>query len=105
MCFGKKNICRLQSFLKYVISFKNSYSNSFTLPKTSIKRIVFMIYGKTTHGGLSDRLIGLFSIYCYCIQNNIEFKVYWNYPFKLQDYFQPNYNWLIEKNCPLIKRM
>lgn len=96
--FGKKNICRLQSFLKYVISFKNSYSNSLPIPKTCTKRCVFMIDGKTTHGGLSDRLRGLFSIYYYCKQNDIEFKVYWDYPFKLQDYFQPNYNWYIEKS-------
>ena len=74
--FGKKNICRLQSFLKYIISFKNSYSNSLPIPKTCTKRCVFMIDGKTTHGGLSDRLRGLFSIYYYCKQNDIEFRIH-----------------------------
>ena len=31
-------------------------------------RVVFIIDGKTPHGGLSDRLRGLFSIYYYCKQ-------------------------------------
>ena len=47
---------------------------------------------------MSDRLRGLFSTYYYCVKEGFDFKVYWIYPFKLQDYLVPNkINWLIEK--------
>lgn len=60
------------------------------------KIAIFFIDGKTIHGGLSDRLRGLFSTYYYCLKEGIVFKVFWNYPFNLQDYLQPNkVDWLI----------
>lgn len=61
------------------------------------KIVIFFIDGKTIHGGLSDRLRGLFSTYYYCLKEGIDFKVFWTYPFNLQDYLEPNkVNWLIE---------
>lgn len=95
---GNENVCRLQSRLKYFLSFKNEYKK---LPNTNIiknkKKVIFFIDGKTIHGGLSDRLRGLFSTYYYCLKKKFVFKVFWTYPFNLQDYLEPNkVNWLIE---------
>lgn len=59
--------------------------------------MIFFIDGKTIHGGLSDRLRGLFSVYYYCLKKELDFKVHWIYPFKLEDYLEPNkVNWQID---------
>lgn len=93
---GKENVCRLQSKLKYFLSFRNEYK-TLTNVNGGKKIVIFFIDGKTIHGGLSDRLRGLFSTYYYCLKEGIDFKVFWTYPFNLQDYLEPNkVNWLIE---------
>lgn len=87
------NVAKVQMWVKYLLLFRKDYANRFNGPKT----VVFMIDGKTPHGGLSDRLRGLFSIYYYCKQKGYRFKVAWNYPFRLQDYLKPiNENWIAE---------
>jgi len=61
------------------------------------KEVIFFIDGKTTHGGLSDRLRGLFSVYYYCQKKSYDFKICWTYPFKLQDYLEPaSFNWIVD---------
>lgn len=93
---GKENVCRLQSKLKYFLSFRNEYK-TLTNVNGGGRIVIFFIDGKTIHGGLSDRLRGLFSTYYYCLKEGIDFKVFWTYPFNLQDYLEPNkVNWLIE---------
>ena len=94
---GKENVCRLQSKLKYFLSFRNEYKTLTNVNWGGEKIVIFFIDGKTIHGGLSDRLRGLFSTYYYCLKEGIDFKVFWTYPFNLQDYLEPNkVNWLIE---------
>ena len=94
---GKENVCRLQSKLKYLLSFRNEYKTLTNVNGGGKKIVIFFIDGKTIHGGLSDRLRGLFSTYYYCLKEGIDFKVFWTYPFNLQDYLEPNkVNWLIE---------
>lgn len=93
---GRKNVARLQSWVKYMITFKHIYRDG-PMMSIGIKTVVFIIDGKTPHGGLSDRLRGLFSIYYYCKQKGYHFKIAWNYPFRLQDYLKPaNENWIAE---------
>lgn len=42
----------------------------------------------------------MFSTYYYCLKEGIDFKVFWTYPFNLQDYLEPNkVNWLIEEKA------
>lgn len=90
---GQKNVARLQMWVKYLLLFRKNSTKHFNGSKT----VVFIIDGKTPHGGLSDRLRGLFSVYYYCKQRGYRFKVAWNYPFKLQDYLKPaNENWIAE---------
>lgn len=94
---GKENVCRLQSKLKYFLSFRNEYKTLTNVNGGGKKIVIFFIDGKTIHGGLSDRLRGLFSTYYYCLKEGIDFKVFWTYPFNLQDYLEPNkVNWLID---------
>ena len=64
--------------VKYVVTFRKVYTaDSKThgngVVYLSSPRVVFIIDGKTPHGGLSDRLRGLFSIYYYCKQRGYTF--------------------------------
>jgi hypothetical protein len=59
-----------------------------------------MIDGKVSHGGLSDRIHGILSVYKFCKENNFDFRINFVCPFKLQNYFTPNvYDWTIEENA------
>lgn len=96
---GRRNVARLLMWIKYQLSFKKYYIGYKSIPKT----VIFIVDGKTHHGGLSDRLRGLFSVYYYCKQRGYKFKVAWNYPFDLQNYLMPaNENW-VASSCDLIK--
>lgn len=95
---GKNNYCRMQSALKFVLSFARYYNIHCGGHSCVNRTVVFFVDGKTIHGGLSDRLRGLFSVYYYCLKRGYEFKVVWTYPFAIQDYFEPNkVNWLIDE--------
>jgi len=61
--------------------------------------IIYMADGRKYHGGLTDRIRGIVSLYNFCFNNNIKFKIYFAHPFKLEEYLIPNkYNWIIESN-------
>lgn len=58
--------------------------------------VIFMIDGRSIHGGLTDRLRGICSVYTYCKQKGIPFYLNAVFPFKLEDYLVPNkYDWRI----------
>ena len=60
---------------------------------------IYMADGKMLHGGLSDRLCGLVSTYCYCKEHNKTFKVYFKSPYKLESFLLPNlYDWRIDES-------
>ena len=60
------------------------------------KIIVFMADGRMLHGGLSDRLSGIVSTFQYCQQNEIEFRINFVFPFRLEQFLEPNeYDWRI----------
>lgn len=52
--------------------------------------VVVMVDGRFTHGGLSDRLRGIASVYGYCRDHGIDFKIHYTYPFSLTQYLLPN---------------
>lgn len=61
------------------------------------RELIVMFDGKMKHGGISDRLWGIVSIYKFCKDFNLKFKLYFNHPFKLQEYLVPNkVDWEIE---------
>lgn len=58
--------------------------------------IVAMVDGRVAHGGLSDRIRGIVSVYGYCKEKKIPFKLYYVHPFHLEEYLQPaDYDWRI----------
>lgn len=58
-----------------------------------------MIDGSQIHGGLTDRFRNILSIYYYCNEHNIPFKLYYVYPHRLEEILVPNnYDWRIAKN-------
>lgn len=62
------------------------------------KEIVVMIDGTQVHGGLTDRFRHILSVYSYCKNNNIRFRLYYVYPCNIQFLFQPNkYDWSIKE--------
>ena len=51
-------------------------------------------------GGLTDRLIGLVSLYTFCKEQSLPFKVHFVSPFRLEDYLLPNlYDWRINDDA------
>lgn len=102
---GKKNATRMQSRLKYLLNFRKDYHIekapqqkiiSQKVNRGGCKTYVFIVDGKTAHGGLSDRLRGCFSVYDYCKQRGYSFKIFWKYPDDLTNYFVPSQvDWII----------
>lgn len=67
-------------------------------PQFHQKYYIAMYDGRLRHGGLCDRLKGIISLYYCCKFKNIPFRIYWDSPFNLIDYLEPNkYNWFISK--------
>lgn len=59
------------------------------------KLVVAMCDGRAYHGGLSDRLRGITSLYAWCKEQGVDFKIHFNYPFPLSRFLIPNhYNWI-----------
>lgn len=55
-----------------------------------------MIDGRYIHGGLSDRIRGMASIYGYCKRHHIPLSIYHTVPFDLSIFLEPNiYDWRI----------
>lgn len=79
--------------------FRFKYLNLFSKNVSYEQQLaIAMIDGRKWHGGMCDRFKGIISLYNYCQLNNIIFKIYYCYPFKLSEYLQPNeYNWEIEE--------
>lgn len=58
--------------------------------------IIAMFDGKRTHGGLTDRFRHIMSLYQYCKDRDILFKIHYVHPCDLTLIFQTNeYNWYI----------
>jgi hypothetical protein len=61
--------------------------------------LVFLIDGETYHGGFCDRMKGAISLFHYCLIKQVEYKIYYVFPFHLSDYLLPNqYNWTINSS-------
>lgn len=75
-----------------------NYSPSKSKALNDKQMLIYMADGKAKHGGLSDRFCGLVSCYCYCKENNIQFKVFFNSPYPLEEFLSPNlYDWRISE--------
>lgn len=75
------------------------YTIDNNIVQPDIPSVVFMIDGRVVHGGLTDRLCGICSVFTYCQKHGIPFHLYAVFPFKLQDYLEPNlYDWMIDES-------
>lgn len=54
------------------------------------KMVVYMIDGRTKHGGLADRLRGIISTYDVCRSLGYDFRIHFVHPFRLDDFLVPN---------------
>lgn len=89
-----------KGFIKEKRGIRNKYYST-EAPKKQISEttIVFMIDGRSVHGGLTDRLRGIASIYQYCKRRKIRFKLNHIYPFCLSDYLEKeSVDWQIEED-------
>lgn len=66
------------------------YKESVLVENIPDNTVIIMFDGRIIHGGLSDRLWGILSIFKYCKENNKKFKIYFSKPFKLQEFLIPN---------------
>ena len=56
---------------------------------------VAVVDGRLYSGGMTDRFIGIISLYAWCKRNNREFRIQYISPFNLSDYLLPaSYNWI-----------
>ena len=94
-------ISKLIRYVKNMIKttlLRRFYNPFFSRAINQNQIIVYMADGKMLHGGLSDRLCGLVSTYCYCMEHNKIFKAYFVDPYKLESFLLPNkYNSLVEE--------
>lgn len=90
---------KAQSLLKYIQAFRKDYFYFGARSKFSTQTYVFMIDGKTCHGGMSDRFRGAMSVYSYCKKYNKQFKICWTYPSELENYLLPaSVDWIVKKD-------
>ena len=74
---------------------KTYYKDCKTAPPTK-DGVIVMIDGRATHGGLSDRLKAIVSVYLYCKDRGLDYYLHFVYPFKIESYLRPNiYDWRI----------
>jgi len=60
--------------------------------------IINMFDGRVPAGGLADRLRGILSTYSVCKQKGLKYKLYFDTPFILENYLEPNtIDWRIKK--------
>lgn len=58
---------------------------------------IAIIDGTQYHGGLGDRLKGIITLYAYCKQRGLGFRIMHTHPFKLEDYLMPaEYDWILK---------
>lgn len=63
------------------------------------KCVCIMFDGRIHQAGLADNLRGMVAIYNICKEKDVDFKIFYNYPFELLDFLIPNeYNWQLLDN-------
>ena len=68
-------------------------------PEKISPRNIFMADGRVGHGGMFDRLKGAISVYAMSKIHHKDFRIFFNYPFELQKYLEPNeYDWAINRD-------
>lgn len=76
-----------------------SASYTDTSVKSNDEKVVICLFeGLVRSGGLADRFRGILSTFYVCKKLNLKFKLYYIYPFSLNNYVVPNlYDWTINE--------
>lgn len=73
------------------------YSHDAARAENEQRIIVSMYDGKRYHGGLADRVRGITTIYKFCKDNGINYRLYFVSPFDIRLFLMPNkYDWRID---------
>lgn len=90
------NLLRLRYWQKNKRYIEPLYTNEAGVSKYP-GLVVCMCDGRFRSGGLGDRIHGILSLYVFCKDNSIPFKVNFCEPFRLKEYLEPNeVDWDIE---------
>lgn len=75
----------------------DSYSGDMPRTTNSEKEVIVMLDGKMQHGGISDRLRGIVSVYSICKEMGIRFRIHFVSPFPLEEFLEPSaVDWRID---------
>lgn len=92
-------LIRLVEYIQYYVYLSKFYSKSVYLGMSAKKVFIYMADGHFIHGGLSDRIRGMCSLYQFCKNQNIPFRINFIHPFDLRNFLVPNvYDWTIDAN-------
>lgn len=95
---GEERYSNLMNAME-TLPIQDSYKKTGKLNSRFKKGVVFMCDGRIYNTGLADRLRAICSVYNWCKNNNVDFYIFFNTPFKLSDYLAPNKKqWIIEES-------
>lgn len=73
------------------------YSDNAEPARNECKMIVYMADGAIYQGGIADRLRGMITLYDYCKEAGLDFRINFVYPFNLETYLLPaRYDWRLK---------
>lgn len=73
---------------------RKRYSNDAPRAVNTKRTVVFMADGFRRSSGLADRLRGIVSLFGYCTDHGLDFRIYFTHPFLLSRYMIPaDYDW------------
>lgn len=75
---------------------RKRYSKEAPRAYNATPMVVFMADGFRRSSGLADRLRGIVSLFGYCVEHGLDFRIYFSHPFPLSRYMLPgDYDWRI----------
>lgn len=74
-----------------------AYSASAPRATNDRRQVIVMFDGRIPHGGLADRLRGIVTIYDYCREHGLDFRIHFTSPFRLEEFLLPAlHDWRID---------
>ena len=90
--FGEETLFRVLNW--YPILLVRDKYHRFRSAKKRLSTVTIVFNGDVCNPGLADRLRAMVSVYYWCKKNNITLKIFFNKPFLLSSYLEPNlYDW------------
>lgn len=75
---------------------RKRYGKDAPRARNTTRTVVFMADGFRRSSGLADRLRGIVSLFGYCLDHGLDFRIYFTHPFLLSRYMVPaEYDWRI----------